>query len=196
MLQSTKVQMIVMLAIGGLLGYVVASGKLGALGQANGEQSRQSVADKESGSVQECAACSPEGLTKGQLVAMADSKLRTLGAPARGTADEVIVFEIVLPSATQLEIDGNKTEETGERRTFQTPALKEGVRYNYTLKATLGDKTVTRQMHIAHGAANTIDLRPDFTGAGAAKPTPKALTQKPADSQKPNILFIMGDDIG
>src|SRR5262249_4802290 len=83
MLKSTKVQMIVMLAIGGLLGYVAASGKHGAFGQANGEQSRQSVGSKESGSGQECAACSPEGLTKGQLVAMADPKVTEAIAKAQ-----------------------------------------------------------------------------------------------------------------
>src|SRR5262245_4094144 len=76
MLKSAKVQMIVMLAIGGLLGYFAASGKLGALGQVNGEQSRESVANKEGGSAQECVACSPEGLTKGQLIAMADPKVK------------------------------------------------------------------------------------------------------------------------
>jgi uncharacterized protein (TIGR03000 family) len=111
-------------------------------------------------------------------------------------ADEVIVFEILLPSTAVLMIDDTKTTETGESRTYQTPPLKVGGRYNYTLKATAGGKTVTRQVHLKHGAANTIDLRPDFQAAGAEKAKPATLAQKPADSKKPNILFIMGDDIG
>jgi uncharacterized protein (TIGR03000 family) len=111
-------------------------------------------------------------------------------------ADEVIVFEVLLPSSAALMIDDTKTTETGESRTYQTPPLKVGGRYNYTLKATAGGKTVTHQIHLKHGAANTIDLRPDFQAAGAEKPKPAQLAQKPADSKKPNILFIMGDDIG
>src|SRR5262249_15845248 len=80
--------------------------------------------------------------------------------------DQVIGVEVLLPGNALLEIDGNKTTETGAERTFQTPPLKVGGHYNYTLKATSGDKVVTRQVHISHGAANTFDLRPDFQAAG------------------------------
>jgi arylsulfatase A-like enzyme len=93
-------------------------------------------------------------------------------------------------------IDNDKTTSTGEVRTFNTPPLPTGGRYTYTLKATSGGKEVTRQIHLTQGGANTIDLRPDFAAAGAARPQPTALANKPRESKKPNILFIMGDDIG
>jgi arylsulfatase len=111
-------------------------------------------------------------------------------------AEEVIVFEVLLPSDALLEVDSVKTSETGEKRLFHTPPLKVGGRYNYTLKATAGKKEVTRQIHIAHGAANSFDLRPDFQGVATAQPKATQLANKPGDSKKPNILFIMGDDIG
>src|SRR5262249_19479028 len=119
------------------------------------------------------------------------------GAAAPGQAEEqAIVFQVMLPADASLEFDGTKTTETGELRTFQTPPLAVGERYNYTLKATSGGKTVTRQVHLRSGADNSIDLRPDFLAAGAAQPKATPLAQKPATSAKPNILFIMGDDIG
>src|SRR5262245_25032055 len=127
--------------------------------------------------------------------AVAANQLATL-VPAQDAKEEAILFEVSLPANAQLTIDDKKTEETGETRVFQTPPLKVGGRYNYTLKATAGGKTVTRQLHLSHGAANSIDLRPDFQAAGAEKPKPTELGHKPDESKKPNILFIMGDDIG
>jgi uncharacterized protein (TIGR03000 family) len=117
-------------------------------------------------------------------------------ALTQAAEEQVIVFEVLLPDNASLEIDGVKTMETGADRTYQTPPLKVGGRYTYTLKATVGDKAVTRQINLAHGAGNTIDLRPDFLAAGAPKAKPTELAQKQNDSKKPNILFIMGDDIG
>src|SRR5262245_29932724 len=81
MLKNTRVQMIAMLAIGGLLGYEAASGKLDVFGRANGEQSRTSASDRESSAAD--GACCPEGLTKGQLVAMADPKVKEAVAAAQ-----------------------------------------------------------------------------------------------------------------
>jgi arylsulfatase len=121
---------------------------------------------------------------------------KAAAATAEGDEEQAIVFEVLIPDNAILEIDGNKTNETGGDRTYQTPPVKVGGRYNYTLKATVGDKVVTRQIHLKHGAANTIDLRPDFLAAGAAKGKPTELAANPAESAKPNILFIMGDDIG
>ena len=160
MLKSTKVQMIVMLAIGGLLGYVAASGKLGAIGQANGEQSRQSVANKGIISA-EGAACCPEGLPRGQLLALADTK--------NGQQGEGIVITVRLPADAVLEIDGEKTTARGESRTFRTPPLKVGGRYSYDLKATANGKAVTRKVNLAHGVDNTFDLRAEFQPAGTSK---------------------------
>jgi arylsulfatase len=167
MLRNPKLQLVAVLAIGALLGYACASGQWGLNQQANA--TAQTVA----------------ALTAAQTAAL---------APAQ--TQEVIVFEVLIPPNALLEIDGEKTKETGESRTFSTPPLKVGERYNYTLKATAGDKVVTRQIHLAHGAANTIDLRPDFRASGGVKATPVSLVKQPAASARPNILFIMGDDIG
>jgi arylsulfatase len=167
MFRNPRLQLVAVLAIGALLGYACASGQLGLNPQANA--------------------------TAQTVSAMAATQAAAL-APAR--ADEAIVFEVLLPANALLEIDGDKTKETGESRTFSTPPLKVGERYNYTLKATAGEKVVTRQIHLAHGAANSIDLRPDFRAAGVVPAKATSLTKQPASSKKPNIVFIMGDDVG
>src|SRR5262249_6437341 len=73
MLKNTRVQMIAMLAIGAALRFVAASNKLDVFGRANGEQSRQSAADKETGPSLGAPCCS-EGLAKGQLLALAETQ--------------------------------------------------------------------------------------------------------------------------
>src|SRR5262245_22339058 len=77
MLKSTRMQMIAMLAVGGLLGYAVASGKLDVFRQAHaGPPPQQPLVEKTTSSVTPAiATCCSEGLTKGQLVAMADPKV-------------------------------------------------------------------------------------------------------------------------
>src|SRR5262249_23022830 len=125
------------------------------------------------------ASCCLEGTTKGQLVAMADPKAFPAGAQvvapvatqiaplalAQAGGETAIVFEVMLPANAILEIDGDKTAETGEARTFQTPPLKVGGHYNYSLKATTRGKTVTRQIHLTHGAANMIESGPTSRGS-------------------------------
>src|SRR5204862_453613 len=133
MFRNPKLQLMAVLALGALLGYAVASGQWGLNPWANA--TAQTVA----------------AVTAAQTAAL---------APAQ--TEQVIVFEVLIPGNALLEIDGDKTKETGELRSFSTPPLKVGGRYNYTLKATAGDKVVTRQIHLSHGATNSVDLRPDF----------------------------------
>src|SRR5262245_40627503 len=57
---------------------------------------------------------------------------------------EAIEFVVRLPADATLEIDGNKTEQTGVVRTFVTPPLPVEGHYSYTLKATSQGKEVTR----------------------------------------------------
>src|SRR5262249_30148279 len=151
------------------------------------------------------AACLAAGALLGY--AAASGKLsffqRAEAAPPAGEpaalapqAEEAIACGVLLPSDALLEVDGVKTAETGEKRLFHTPPLKVGGRYNYTLKATAGKKEVTRQIHIAHGAANSYDLRPDFQGVASVQPKATQLANKTDESRKPHILFTMGDDIG
>ena len=81
MLKNTRVQMIAVLAIGGLLGYVAASGKLAVFRAANAEPGNSAVGRISSPSSQDSspvkaanATCCSEGSIKGQLFAMADPK--------------------------------------------------------------------------------------------------------------------------
>jgi arylsulfatase len=135
MLKKVKVQALLVLALGGLIGYGAATGKVSSL-----------------------------------LGAVAASGDWPLGRPAQaapgdgqgGGAEESITFEVRLPAAAVLEIDGSKTTSTGETRRFETPGLRVGGHYVYTLKATVNGNVVTRQINLAHGADNTFDLRPEF----------------------------------
>jgi uncharacterized protein (TIGR03000 family) len=226
MFRNTRAQMVAFVAIGALSGYLAASGRLnpseraeaaqtpstdfGLLGKAKAEPpagfTARATATSQTG---ESHACCSEGSIKGELLALAESKAGqaagNLQAPlagqaaalatAQGEAVEAIAFEVMVPADAILEIDGDRTKETGEVRTFQTPPLKVGGRYNYNLKATARGKTVTRQLHLTHGGANTIDLRPDFQGTRGGTSATR-VAKAPANSAKPNILFIMGDDIG
>src|SRR5262249_35975541 len=83
-------------------------------------------------------------------------------AQAADAKKRSIEFVVRLPADASLEIDGNKTTETGAARTFITPALPVEGHYSYTLKATLQGKEVTRTIHLAHGLDNTFDLRAEF----------------------------------
>src|SRR5205807_5847933 len=90
----------------------------------------------------------------------------------------------------------DRTQARGEVRQFQTPPLKVGGHYSYTLKATAKGKTVTRTVNLRHGSKQSIDLRGEFTDERVARAAPTQLSAKPGQGKKPNILFIMGDDIG
>jgi arylsulfatase len=120
------------------------------------------------------------------------------GPQQAGSGAEAILVTIRLPADAVLEIDGSKTESTGEVRTFQTPPLQTGGPYSYTLKATSKGREVSRKIDVAHGGDNSFDLRDEFRLAAAAEPATERIAAygQPADGKKPNILFIMGDDIG
>src|SRR5262249_47560070 len=135
----------VMLAIGSLIGFLAASENLPLGGQANAAPGNELAAS---------AAIEAASLVPGQA----------------GQQKEAITFTVRLPANAALQIDEDRTTETGGAPTFQPPPLPKGGRYTYTLKATLGGKTVTRQIQITAGAANTIDLRPDFSVSGVRHP--------------------------
>src|SRR5437870_657510 len=93
MLKNTRLQMIAMLAIGGLFGYAAASGKLDVFRKANAGPPQPSVADKERSSAQATTApCCVEGAPKAQLVAMADPKVTNTAAKfhAEGTKPNIL----------------------------------------------------------------------------------------------------------
>src|ERR1700722_7110557 len=80
MFKNPKVQTLMVLVAGMLFGYVAAAGKLDVFRKANAAPAEPSVdvkPEKEAG-----LSCCPEGLTKGQTVAMADPKVQTMVARA------------------------------------------------------------------------------------------------------------------
>jgi uncharacterized protein (TIGR02246 family) len=122
------------------------------------------------------ALCLAVALALGPFVAAgrgpggAEEKAQGGAAPAKGAAEEVISFKVRLPADAVLEIDGKKTTSTGETRTFDTPPLRVGGHYVYTLKATANGKQVTRKIDLVHGADNAFDLRAEFGPGGSARP--------------------------
>src|SRR6478735_6672860 len=105
-MRCDRFQIVAVLAVGAVGGWLAASDRLPSLSQSNAAEPTQ-------------AATAALAL-----------------APAH--ADEAIVFEILVPGNAELEIDGQKTKETGESRQFQTPPLPAGEHFNYTVKATAG----------------------------------------------------------
>ncbi|HLN31186.1 MAG TPA: arylsulfatase [Gemmataceae bacterium] len=76
MLKNTRLQMIVMMAISGFLGYAAASGKLDVFRRANADSPQPAVASKvgnPAGAAE--STCCPQGTRKAQLLAMADPKV-------------------------------------------------------------------------------------------------------------------------
>src|SRR6516164_6971476 len=84
MFKSTKVHMIAMLAVGGLLGYAAAWGKLDVFREALAASPQQPVAENAANPAK-CGAdsCCLEGLTKGQLVASVDHRVNAAGSHAQ-----------------------------------------------------------------------------------------------------------------
>lgn len=91
------------------------------------------------------------------------------GKGAPGDVKEIIAFEVRVPAGAVLEIDGSKTAATGESRKFETPPMRVGGQYTYTLKATANGKEVTRKIDLTHRADNTFDLRAAFRPAEASR---------------------------
>jgi uncharacterized protein (TIGR02246 family) len=89
-------------------------------------------------------------------------------AAAQEAGTQPISLELLVPADAQVEFEGNKTTETGERRTYQTPSLSVGKEYHYALTVTSQGKVVKRDITISHQGKNSFDLRPDFVAARAA----------------------------
>jgi uncharacterized protein (TIGR03000 family) len=96
--------------------------------------------------------------------------------PATAQQNQTIVFEVLLPGGATLEIEGYKTTSTGERRTFETPAVPVGKTYSYALKANDGQTQIAKTILLRPEGSLTFDLRPDFV---AARRMPKAGGEQP-----------------
>jgi uncharacterized protein (TIGR03000 family) len=119
----------------------------------------------------------------GPLLALAAPKETATAQEAQTGAEEVSSLVVRLPADAVLEIGGNKTKSTGEERHFETPPLRVGGTYQYTLKATSQGKEVTRQLELRHGRENSIDLRPAFRAGAEEQPS----------SRPTNIIFVICD---
>ncbi|HMF14957.1 MAG TPA: sulfatase-like hydrolase/transferase, partial [Gemmataceae bacterium] len=162
-MKRTTAQVLIFMAAGALLGYAAASERSRLTDSADAASPDRRGASKSAAqSTPETLACCSDA--RGVLLAQDETK--------SGQPGEVIVITVRLPADAVLEIDGFKTESTGQVRTFETPPLSAGKTYSYTLKATSQGKEVSRKIEIAYGADNTFDLRPEFRTA-AAKPGAK-----------------------
>jgi len=74
------------------------------------------------------------------------------------TAHPISGDYLSLKNDATLEINGQKTDLTGDVRRFYTPPLNANVHYSYTLKVTSGGKSVTREVDLSHGVENVFDL--------------------------------------
>ncbi len=95
MLKNTKVQMLLVLVAGASLGYAAASGKLNPFQRADAAPPRESSAGEQTkdSPAGDTFACCSEGASKGQLLALADPKVRAAAAKAEGNGKQPnIVF--------------------------------------------------------------------------------------------------------
>ncbi len=84
------------------------------------------------------------------------------------------VFEILVPADAELEVEGYRTQTTGEKRRFESPPVEPGSTYAYSIKATWHGHTVERTVRLRTGSVTTVDLREDLQPSlpSAAPPTP------------------------
>jgi uncharacterized protein (TIGR03000 family) len=156
MFRNTRLQMVVVVAAGAIGGWLAGSGRLQSLPRAEAAPQAPTTIAPATG-----PCC--DGADRGATLAKADAIPSTLVAQlptqaaavalalAPGQADEVILFEILVPADAALEIDGFNTQSSGEDRHFQTPAVPAGKHYTYTVKATSKGKEVTKKLSLSHG---------------------------------------------
>src|SRR5262245_2755530 len=72
--------------------------------------------------------------------------------PAPQGEPQTIALEVLVPADAVVQIDDYRTQSVGVQRVYLTPPLAAGRDYRYTLKATVGDRTVTREISVRAGA--------------------------------------------
>ena len=94
--------------------------------------------------------------------------------PAR-PEEKPVGLVIQVPADAEVEVQGIKTKQTGEVRTFESPPLGPGV-YTYKLKGTWKEdgKATTREVKVdvKPGETKEVDLRTAPEAAPAGKPSP------------------------
>lgn len=155
MLKNTKMQMLLVLAAGALLGYGALASKFSA--------SRTAT---ESGDVQ------TDGPSTDSL------------PTAQEDEEEAIEFELIVPESAVVLLDGKEMKTRGSVRNFKTPALPTGKTYSYLVTVREQSKETQHKIILSHGKANSFDLRPEGSPAivrGKKEHTP--LKDKPAPNE-------------
>jgi uncharacterized protein (TIGR03000 family) len=68
---------------------------------------------------------------------------------------------VTLPADARLKIDDYRTTSTSGERVFNTPALKVGQDFHYTLTAEVNGRSVTREVTVRGGETTRVSL--DFS---------------------------------
>lgn len=86
-------------------------------------------------------------------------------------------FEVFVPCNAEVWLEGRKTDQTGEVRSFVSPPLTPGEDYVYTIKARWqeGGKDVEQVQKVVVHAGSRHNVRFPSPGAAEPLPTPKAL---------------------
>ncbi len=97
MLKNTRIQMFLVLVAGASIGYAVASGKLNPFQRADAAPPRGSSAGEKTEGPQagDTFACCPQGTSKGQLLAMADPRVKAAVAKAGGNGKKPNIIFIM-----------------------------------------------------------------------------------------------------
>src|SRR5579862_5868039 len=95
-------------------------------------------------------------------------------ALAQDEAKKPARLRIFVPANASVEIEGVKTKQTGEERTFVSPPLVVGKKYIYSVKATWTDQAgqqVVKEENarVTGGQETIVDLRPGVVAQPAAK---------------------------
>src|SRR5438270_11319523 len=103
---------------------------------------------------------------KPRVVALVSVAFLALAVAARGQEQRPASVRVMLPAANaRLIIDDQPTRQTGPTRSFESPPLKAGTTYFYTLTATWEPNnyttiTRTRKVVVHAGERVQADLRP------------------------------------
>src|SRR5262245_11044939 len=170
MLKNAKLQMLLVLGGGVLLGYCVAAGKFPSLSTAAGPPADGKAACPASGDGEGCC-----GGGEGSLL--------TAARAAREESEEAIAFELIVPESAGVLIEDQKTTSKGAVRHFETPPLAVGKRYAYKVTVEYNGTKVKRTIYLAHGKDNSFDFRPDKVAVGKTKPARAKLQAKPSESK-------------
>ncbi|MHB1424823.1 MAG: TIGR03000 domain-containing protein [Gemmataceae bacterium] len=90
--------------------------------------------------------------------------------PAWGADKKPVHLDVLLPDDAELEVNGYKTKSTGEKRMFESPPVEMGRTYEYSLKVSWREHTLTRHIQVQAEHPLTLDLRKELEALAKPKP--------------------------